>query len=973
MAAGLISAGMLLCGVAAHAQPVISGVYPNGTNMFQPSSTLSFTATSGTGVTNITVSLTAKDLYTGNVLLSQFTSASGLTIIGPNVSAPLKANKIYTAVTIVAYDAAGSTTVTESFDTITPSYTWEAEDFDYTNGQYFDASAGVNQYAGLNGTLGVDFNNSSPSNGTAAYRPRGLETENPNGGDLPLRLQYIGTTNFDFDVGWTSGGQWGNYTRHYPAGTYTVFVRDAGGGNASTEAGDINIVSGTATTTNVAPYKFPVLGLGWGKYDFVPVTDAGGNLVQITFDGSVCTLEQTQVNSSDNMNFFMLMPVPVEVPSTVTITNVYPDGAFQFENTNSFTFNAISTVPINPATDISVQVAATNLNGVGSLTLLTTANGLSYTGNSTNITVTGLLTSNMVYSVLIIVNAATGNPASSSVNFDTIVPFYTFEAIDWNYNSGLFIDNPQTNGYGKPNPELDGVEDVDFHRPPIGTLGAYNRVGLATENCSDIPRVSHIGYPEFDNGNTTSGDWADYTRTFPAGIYNIYARVSRGNSGLVTDAGKISLVTGDPTQPNQAIQDLGKHNTPSTGGWQTYTWVPIINSGGYPARLVATGSPMTLRYTFDGAGDNTHFFLLQPADLGVNPPPYVTGFTPDGTVMFQPSNTVTFVANSSVGLAQSNVVLNLNGVNVSGLTFSGSSTMWNVSVPVKVNGLYTAIITLKDTAGVTSTTNVFSTLSASDYQWEAEDYDYTNGQYFDNPQVGSYAGLGATTMVDVFESDLNGPNRGNSYRPANGVDFPDATANDLPRDQFTAAGKIDYNLGSFGTNSWANYTRHYPAGTYNVIGRFGEGAGIAGANLSLLTNGVSTNLLGSFTIQNLGWGNWQWQEMLDGSGNPAIVTLDGNAQILRLGGTTANEVNVNFLLLVPATPTPKLTGTSSGETIYITMPTQTGYAYQLQYKNHISDAGWISLGAALSGNNSVQSVTDSAIVSGQRYYRVQVQ
>ena len=109
--------------------------------------------------------------------------------------------------------------------------------------------------------------------------------------------------------------------------------------------------------------------------------------------------------------------------------------------------------------------------------------------------------------------------------------------------------------------------------------------------------------------------------------------------------------------------------------------------------------------------------------------------------LFQPSNTLTFVVNSSVGIPQANVVLNLNGANVSGLTFSGSSTLWNVSYPVKTNGFYTAIITLTDTAGTTSFTNSFTTFDAGDYQWEAEDYDYCNGQYFDNPQVDAYAGL----------------------------------------------------------------------------------------------------------------------------------------------------------------------------------------------------------------------------------------
>ncbi len=105
----------------------------------------------------------------------------------------------------------------------------------------------------------------------------------------------------------------------------------------------------------------------------------------------------------------------------------------------------------------------------------------------------------------------------------------------------------------------------------------------------------------------------------------------------------------------------------------------------------------------------------------------------------------------------------------------------------------------------------------------------------------------------------------------------------------------------------------------------------------------------------------------------AVVTLDGNAQILRLGGTTPNEVNVNFLMLLPVAPTPKLTVTRSGGTVYISMPTQTGYGYQLQYKNHITDTGWTSLGGSVSGNNSIQSITDSTVVSGQRYYRVEVQ
>jgi len=787
-------------------------------------------------------------------------------------------------------------------------------------------------------------------------------------------LQFIGTTNFDYNVGWTAGGEWGNYTHRYPAGTYNLFVRVSGGGGPSTESGDISVASGTATSTNVAPFKYPVLGRGWGNYDFVPVTDAGGNLVQMTFDGTVNTLRVTQVNASDNLNFFMLMPVPAIVPSTVSFTNATPDGSVQFQPSNSFSITISSPVTLD-LSSVAVQLGVTTLFGTNSTSLLTIGGGLSYTGNATNITVTAPLTSNMVYSALVIANDANGVQGSKSVSFDTISPAYTFEGEDFNYGGGLYFDNPTPDAYAGS--LHDGVAEIDYHKPS-NNLGAYGRAGLNAENCSDTHRAAYLTGPntytnDYDLGNTSGGDWGDYTRSYPAGTYNMFVRVSRGNGGTVTDAGKISIVTSDPTQTGQTIQDLGKHNTPGTGGWQNYTWMPIINNGGFPARFVADGTPKTLRYTFDGAGDNLNFVMLLPA-IGGNPPPFVSSFTPDGSYLFQPSNTLTFVVNSSVGIPQANVVLNLNGANVSGLSFSGSSSLWNVSYPVKTNGFYTAIITLTDTAGSTKFTNTFSTFSSGDYQWEAEDYDYTNGLFFDTG-VDAYLGLSGISAVDYFESDPNGPGRssGTPYRPANGSNIPDATAGDQPRDQFTAVSGTDYNIGSFGIGSWTDYTRHYPPGTYNVVGRFAEGAGLAGANLALYKPGVSTNLLGTFTIQNMGWGTWQWQELLDGSGNPARVTLDGSAQVLRLGGTTGNEVNVNFLMLVVTTPSPTLTATVGGGNVTVSFPTQTGYSYQLLYKNNLTDATWTPLNAPILGNNAVQSESVPMAGHSYRFFRVQIQ
>ncbi len=973
----MVAAILIFGGQVIQAQSSIGNIYPNGTNMFQPSAALTFTANSPVGVTNVTVALTGTSLYSGQSILKNLTAASGLTISGPatalRVSAALASNTLYSA-TVQIIDANGNAAnQTVTFDTINPAYTWEAEDWDYTSGGvtglYID-NPQTNAYAGLATDPSDAYNN----NGNQDYRPvnPGLATES--NGDQQ-RLPWIGTGKTDYDVGWTDGGDFGQYTRHYPAGTYNLFVRAAGGSGVKTESADITVVLGSASISSAgsAPYKFGVKGRGWQSYDFMPVTDNAGNLVQITFDGSPSTLNVRQNQGGDNMNFFMLVPPAPVLVSSVTITNVYPDGTYQFQSTNVLAFSASSPVAIHPASDVSVQLAGTNLFGVGSVVSLTTANGLVVTGSSSSINVTTPLASNMVYTAFIQVSDANGIPASFTVTFDTIIPAYTFEAEDFNYGGGNFFDNPQTNAYSG----FDGEDPIDCHETNTGNNGGYNRAGLPGENAGDVPRQTHVGLQDYDLGNTATGNWGNYTRTYPAGIYNIFVRVARGNGGTVTDAGKISVVTGDITQPNQTIQDLGKHDTPSTGNWQTYVWMPIINAGGSPARFVADGTVKTLRYTFDGAGDNLGFIMLLPADLRVNPPPFVSGFTPDGSGLFQPSNAVTFTVNSSVGIAKSNVVLNLNGVNVSGLAFSGSSTLWNVTYPVKTNGIYTAIVTLTDSAGTTKSTNVFNTFTANDYQWEAEDYDYGSGQFFDNPQTDSYAGQAGVTGVDYLEADPNGPGRssGSPYRPADGHNIPDTTAGDQARSQFVSAGTTDYSIGSFGPGSFANYTRTYPAGTYNVMGRFAEGAAITHATLSQVASGGSVNLLGTFTIPSAGWGTWEWSSLLDTNGNPAQVTLDGSTQILRLGGSVTGsepEVNVNFFMLVPATPKPTIAAHISGGNISVSFPSQTGYSYQLQYKNNLTDANWTSVGSAVSGDGSVKSVVDSTTAS-HRYYRVQVQ
>ena len=896
--------------------------------MFQYSPTLSFVASSTAGVTNVTVALTAKKLN-GQTLVQNLTASKGLTITGPNtgetVSVVLKSNRFYTAA-ITIQDANGaSANQTVSFDTIRPSYTFEVEDWDYTDaattsGLYID-NPQTNAYAGRTATDGIDVHSSG--NGGHAYRPGGDDLtggwSTEGCGDTP-RAQYLnGLT--DYDVGFTDGGEWANYTRHYPAGTYNIYMRAANNNGSGTDNANLSVGG-----TPIGQFAIPGTG-GWQSYRFVPMTDSAGNLVEYTFDGSAQTIRIDLVQASCNLNFLMFLPPDTETNSVgdLTFTSIYPDGAYQFQPTNTFAFSVTSSVDIY-AGDIIVLVNATNLVGQGTNSTLTSGNGLTVGGTPTSRTVTMALASNTVYTVVVQVFDANNNSVGTNLLFDTITPAYTFEAEDWNYTdygvsppaSGSFFDNPQTNAYSG----IAAEAEIDFHQAGGGGGFAYGgRNGLATENAADIPRITHEGLQDYDIGNAYGGNWANYTRTFPAGIYNIYVRVASGNSGATANAASLSLVTG-ATTIDQTVLDIGTFAAPPTGGWQRYTWVPVRNSIGDVARFTG-GGVKTLRYTVTGGGHNPGFFMLMPADLSQSPPPYVSNFKPASSGIFQMTNKMTFIANSSVGIDAAGVSVKLNGqsVNNSNLTFGGSSSALTVICPVESNKLYTAIIKLTDPAGTSSSTNIFDTFDPNTFVFEVEDYDYSGGLFVDG-MINAYAGQ--PSIFDVDEHD--NAHQGNAYRPSGnaGSGIPGLeveVCNDTVRPAYQpGTGYVDYNLGYNDGGNWANYTRTYPAGIYNVYMRIaspndGPNGRANAAKLSLVTAGFGTTSqtltdLGFFAPKYTGgWGSpFAWTPLVDAGGIPFRLTLTGTTNTLRVSAV-GGGYNVNFYALVPADLTiPLLSG-----------------------------------------------------------------
>jgi hypothetical protein len=893
-----------------------------------------------------------------------------------------------------------------SFDTVVPAYTFEAADWNFNSGQFID-NPQTNAYLGnTTAVAGTDyvFNGGSGQN---AYSRGGISTEPLRSGDIgrPDRNNKSynpgGEFYFSYDVAPASLNTWANYTRTIPAGTYAIFARVASV-SSSANVGKISLVADATipsqSVTDVGTFNTAPTGTGF--FVWRPVTNSLGALAQFTSTGAPMTLRYTTTTADQNyVEFFMLIPVPfVEPPPPLTnpptILNVFPDGSLQFQ-TNLLTFGVSSTVAVDSVNGISVTLNGTSLvTGANTSQEFTNGNGLVLTGSSTNWSVSLPLATNMLYSGTI--NAVNTNGAGSSyslANFDTIVPAYTFEAADWNYNSGQYIDNPQTNAYLGITTAVPGVDYV-FN----GGSGsdAYARGGISTEplRSGDVGRPDRNNktynpggefYFSYDVAPASLNTWANYTRTIPAGTYNMFVRVSGFSA---TTAGKISLVD-DATTSNQNLLDLGTFRTLPTGA-SYFGWRPVTNSLGALAQFTSTGAPMTLRYTTMTADLNyVEFFMLIPTDPAPPAAPSLSNFNPppsdttSGGMFSGNISQFSFNAQTSVGFGAGGIQVVLNGSNVtSGLSFVASTNTFFGVITYAVTGLMpsnslnTAIVTMTDSVGTTVSTNKFDSFIPSLYMVEAEDFDYNSGQFFDSG-INAYDSLGFVVGVDAQGTSAS-----------NGAYRPDSSGNSVAieygGDTSRSGHSPDYAVGSNLGGNWANYTRTYPAGTYNVYMRAASPTPYTGddAKLSLVTAGVGTS---SQTVADLGvfprtyspdWDKFDWTPLVDSNGDLVKVPFTGTTNTLRV--TSINGAyNANFYLFVPTTPAalvvnpPTITSPqfSDGSLIFAFL-SQSGVNYQMLCKTNLTDAVWTPVGAVIPGTGLTITVTN-ATDAATGFYRLQ--
>jgi hypothetical protein len=604
------------------------------------------------------------------------------------------------------------------------------------------------------------------------------------------------------------------------------------------------------------------------------------------------------------------------------ITSAYPDGTVLLQGTNTFTFTASSPVGNNLT---NVTLLLNSVDVTSQLTIVT--NGTSGTSSNLSFSYPNLQQNVGNNIAVITMRDAAGSIASGSVNFDTFSPTnFIWEAEEFdalnpnNGNPGFFIDNPDytaTNGDVNSYYQLDSVEGIDTHKGsgnPAADTGDYRVMGDTVSNfktqtppSADVNRQKFIdaavndpGVVDHVVGNWATAEWQNYTKTFPAGLYNIYGRVSSSAPSTII----LAHVTSGQGTSSQTLTNLGSFNI-NTGGNGVYAYVPLQDNLGNLVAVNLTGQN-TLRAT-SGGGANANFYMLVPANTNL---PSITGVYPNGAVLFQPTNTLVFTASSTAGISTNSITVTVNGINVSNLlAFSGSSTSWNVSYPhLTNNNTYAVIIKVTDINGNSATSTLNIDTYAPSLTWEAEDFDFSGGQYIDNPLPttapntagNSYCERVASSGIDAFPSNV--PEiTSTDFRGSDIIPTPPAI--DSARQLFLDNNAQDYGLGFLVNGYWENYTKTFPAGTYNIYGRLANGQSPpAVINADQIIEGWGTvnqitSRLGTFTAPNQGWSSYGYIPLIDRYGNYANVTLNGT-NTLRM--TELNAVNINFYMLIPA-------------------------------------------------------------------------
>ncbi len=810
-------------------------------------------------------------------------------------------------------------------------------------------------------------------------------------------LVHSGNSSFKVYAGWSGDPNYQGQYQDYGAGAGAVFSGTAwfftpnndfltgtyGGGTAADSGNTVwvEVTFRDAASTVLALYRSGIFDSSYGADTWVelpitnqcdPATGLATNTVT-SFTAPVgTTIARYQVvlkqsgNTGGGAAFIDDMVLnQISGPTPPVLSAVQPGNILLANAAAGLSFTVSGSSAITNG-GIQVTVNGTNVSSALVISGSATVKNVSWAG----------LKSNQTYTASIQVTDANGLSSSSTMTFDTWAPVFLWEAEDFDHSGGLYLNNPAPGAYAN----LVGLEEIDYH-DTAGDGDHLYRVGgdrMATTPSDDVTRQKFVdaAATDYKVGWFGGGEWVNYTRSYPAGVYNVYARMAGAAGAANVTLGRVTSGWGGYTQ---VVTNLGTFAFPGTGGWSTYLYQPLTDANGNLVAVSLSGTN-TLRISTGGGGD-VNFVMFVPANTNK---PAISGVYPNGATLMQMTNRFAFrVEAPGSTIDASGIQLVLNGTNVSSaLQVTGTASAKDVVYTglVANTPVYTAVLTVTDVLGNSSTKTVtFDTFNPANFTWEAEDYDFDGGQHVDNPVLTSlwvangYYGQIGVPDVDFHDLAANGDH---IFRPSDVFATPIAT--DVPRQKYLDAQAADaairdYKIGWFDGGEWANHTRVYPKGTFNVYARLAGGnPGTVTLTLAKVSSGQGTTTqtttnLGTFSFVGRGWQTFDWVPLMN-TGKVATVTLDGLAT-LRI--TTGGGIDPNFLMLVPAAISASLTIQKSGANVSVSFPTVNGSSYALKYKSALGDASWQTL-STVAGDGSVKTVSDPA-GQPQRFYLLEIQ
>jgi hypothetical protein len=244
---------------------------------------------------------------------------------------------------VTVSNAAGSAASRDLVVMLEGSFLIEAEDFN-TGGGSVQAAVNTmpylgNAYDGLSAVAGVDYA-STDGGDSNLYRigeTPNKSMDNNTGGRYGSDRGGWSVT-VSYKLGWTDTGDWGNYTRDIPAGTYEVVAGMSYDGTAADQIrATLGLVTSDITQTpqTVDPLgKFVSTGSGgWGRNKFVWMTETASTTIKAVDLGGVQTFRFTM--DSGDFDYFWLVPSSATPQYTIGPIALDPSGDIMIEFTGT--------------------------------------------------------------------------------------------------------------------------------------------------------------------------------------------------------------------------------------------------------------------------------------------------------------------------------------------------------------------------------------------------------------------------------------------------------------------------------------------------------------------------------------------------------------------------------------------------------------------------------------------------------------